>query len=410
MKASDSLRIHRPVAQAAVDALKAIFGEGYHADKVLERALKANRSFGARDRRFLAETVYELVRRWRWIWATLGAEPSIDDEALWRALGAWLMIGPANTKPDWREIRDLNPGTLRARARAADGIPAVRESLPDWLYGAGLTEIGNPAWDGWLARLNRQAPVILRANRLRTDRGKLADALEAEGIATVPADPAPDALRLVDRKNVFVTEAFKKGWFEVQDGASQCVGPLLDPQPGERVIDACAGAGGKSLHLAALMRNKGKILSLDIHPRKLEELRKRASRAGADIIETRAIESSKTVKRMESAADRLLLDVPCSGLGVLRRNPDTKWKLAPDELDRLRQLQAHLLDSYSRMLKPGGRLVYATCSILPSENERQVEAFLSRAAGAYRLLEQRTFPPGENDFDGFFAAALEKSR
>jgi 16S rRNA (cytosine967-C5)-methyltransferase len=184
---------------------------------------------------------------------------------------------------------------------------------------------------------------------------------------------------------------------------------MLDPKPGERVIDACAGAGGKSLHLAALMKNKGKILSLDIHERKLEELRKRASRAGADIIETRTIDSSKVIKRLEETADRLLLDVPCSGLGVLRRNPDSKWKLSDEEIEKLRALQSQILESYSKMVKPGGRMVYATCSILPSENERQVEEFLKNAGGTFELLEERKFAPGKDGFDGFYAASLQKN-
>lgn len=392
-----------------------IFGEGRHADKVIERALKANRSFGARDRRLLAETVYDVVRNWRWIWSALDREPSVEPQALWQALGAWLILRTETSTapttpslPDWREFKDLDASTLRARARKLAARPEVRESVPDWLYKRGAEEIGNDTWDRWLSELNRPAPVILRANRLRTDRATLARILKSEGIETALADPAPDGLRLLERKNVFTTAAFKSGLFEVQDGASQHVATLLDPQPGERVIDACAGAGGKSLHIAALMKNKGKILALDVHPRKLEELRKRAARAGADIIESRAIESAKTIKRLEGTADRLLLDVPCSGLGVLRRNPDTKWKLTPDELHNLTELQAQILESYPRMLKAGGRLVYATCSILPSENRAQVDAFLKRNEGKYELIEDRTFAPGEYGFDGFYAAALRK--
>jgi 16S rRNA (cytosine967-C5)-methyltransferase len=213
-------------------------------------------------------------------------------------------------------------------------------------------------------------------------------------------------LKLKERRNVFTTEAFKNGLFEVQDGASQQVAPLLDVHPGMRVIDACAGAGGKTLHLAALLGNKGKIIALDVHARKLEELRKRCSRAGVDVVETRLIESAKTIKRLEKSADRVLLDVPCSGLGVLRRNPDTKWKISPEEITHLKALQAEILATYSNMVIDGGRLVYATCSCLPSENERQVESFLAANPGKWRLVEERKFAPGENGYDGFYAAAL----
>ena len=148
--------------------------------------------------------------------------------------------------------------------------------------------------------------------------------------------------------------------------------PLLDAKPGERVIDACAGGGGKTLHLAALMKNKGKIIAMDITERKLQSLRERCSRNGVDIAETRVIESMKTIKRLEKSADRVLLDVPCTGLGVLRRNPDKKWKISPEEITRLNALQKEILENYSQMVKIGGRLVYATCSCLPSENEKQV--------------------------------------
>jgi 16S rRNA (cytosine967-C5)-methyltransferase len=173
-----------------------------------------------------------------------------------------------------------------------------------------------------------------------------------------------------------------------------------------RVVDACAGAGGKSLHLAALMRNQGTIISLDTEAWKLDELRRRAKRNGVQIIQTRPIESSKTIKRLHGTADRLLLDVPCSGLGTLRRNPDAKWKLTPEFLDNVRATQADILRSYSKILRPGGQLVYATCSILPSENEKQVERFLSENPN-FRLLEERKLTPAEHGFDGFYMARIE---
>jgi 16S rRNA (cytosine967-C5)-methyltransferase len=179
----------------------------------------------------------------------------------------------------------------------------------------------------------------------------------------------PSALRLKQRANLFGTDSYKAGLFEVQDAASQLIAPFLQPEPGMRVIDACAGGGGKALHLAAIMRNKGRILALDVHAWKLAELRKRASRAGVDIIEAREIEGSKTVKRLAQKAERVLLDVPCSGLGVLRRNPDAKWKLSDAEIDRLTALQAEILESYSRMVVPGGKA--RLCDVQhPAERER----------------------------------------
>jgi 16S rRNA (cytosine967-C5)-methyltransferase len=174
-----------------------------------------------------------------------------------------------------------------------------------------------------------------------------------------------------------------------------------------RVIDACAGGGGKTLHLAALTQNKGKIVAMDTEGWKLEELMKRAKRAGASNIETRVIDSAKVIKRLEGTADRLLLDVPCSGLGVIRRNPDAKWKLSLEFVEKVKTLQQKILTEYSTMVKPGGKMVYSTCSLLPSENEKQVEQFLEGNGKTFTLITSKTILPSQG-FDGFFMALLQR--
>jgi 16S rRNA (cytosine967-C5)-methyltransferase len=264
-------------------------------------------------------------------------------------------------------------------------------------------------WAATAKALNQQAPVVLRSNDIKIkDRKQLQEVLKTEGVETDFAAQTTNGLKLRVRKNIFSNISFQSGFFEVQDGASQMVAPLLDVSPGQRVVDACAGAGGKTLHLAALMKNRGQIIALDIYDTKLEELRRRANRAGVSIIETRLIESSKTIKRLHDSADRLLLDVPCSGLGVLRRNPDAKWKLTPQKMQTMREIQKDILERYSKILKPGGKMVYATCSCLPSENEEQVSQFLSTHP-EFKLLSQTSLPVGQNDYDGFFAACLERA-
>lgn len=409
------MKLHRPLFFQIMTALKQIFGlegeRGFHADKVIERLFQTNRKLGARDRRFIAEAVYDIVRWWRLLAFCADVDESTiqDDADLWRIVGAWLLISKREA-PDWPEFAALDRKKILSKRESANALPAVRESVPDWLYALGLKELGESKWHEVLAQSNHQAPVVLRANRLKIVREELQRELSREGIETVYAPGTTDGLILKERKNVFTTESFKKGYFEVQDGASQQAAVKLDPQPGERVIDACAGAGGKSLHIAALMGNKGKVIALDVHANKLAELRKRASRAGADIIETRLIESTKVIKRLEKSADRVLLDVPCTGLGVLRRNPDTKWKLTPEEVKRLHSTQKEILSSYARMLKPGGRLVYATCSILPSENSKQVELFLAEHSDEWSLVEQIQHWPDENGYDGFYIAVLERRK
>src|SRR5690606_16783159 len=218
----------------------------------------------------------------------------------------------------------------------------------------------------------------------------------------------PDALVLRERKNVFITKAFKDGLFEVQDGSSQQVARFMKIAPGLRIIDACAGAGGKTLHMASLMKNKGKISAMDVEEYKLQEMKKRLRRAGVDIVETKLIDSKKVIKRLETTADRVVLDVPCSGLGVLRRNPDTKWKMTEERLEELRQIQQGILSDYSKMVKKGGYLIYATCSLLPSENRDQIDAFLKENESDWEFEEDRKIFPHKDRFDGFYMARMKR--
>jgi len=257
--------------------------------------------------------------------------------------------------------------------------------------------------------LNEEAKVVLRVNTLKISRKELQKQLDAEEIATDAPPQFPDALLLAERQNIFTRQQFKDGLFEVQDAGSQLIAPFLKVEPGMRVIDACAGGGGKTLHLAALMQNKGRIIAMDTEGWKLDELKKRARRAGAGNIEPRVIESSKTIKRLENSADRLLLDVPCSGLGVIKRNPDAKWKLSLDFIERVKELQQHILENYTTMVKPGGLVVYSTCSLLPSENEKQVQAFLESKKDSFELLDQKWILPSEG-YDGFYIALIKRVR
>jgi len=215
-------------------------------------------------------------------------------------------------------------------------------------------------------------------------------------------------LLLKKRLNVSGLDSFKAGHFEIQDAGSQLIAPYLDVRPGMSVIDACAGAGGKSLHLAALLGNTGSILSMDIEHHKLQELERRAARNGVTNLTTMHISSNKIIETLSETTDRLLLDVPCSGLGVLRRNPDSKWKLKPEFLDKIRKVQAQILENYSTMVKKGGKMVYATCSILPSESEEQVRAFTKRHKADWQFVSEHRTSPARDGFDGFYMALLER--
>ncbi|CAN5297601.1 class I SAM-dependent methyltransferase [soil metagenome] len=396
------MKLFHNLSEAVVESLNEIFVGNRYADKVIEKVLKQNPKWGARDRRFIAETTYDIVR-WHRLFVYL---MDCNGHDFWRLLQAWCIWNKVTT-PDWEEFPPVDKGKFFERYDKIKSITKIRESIPDWMDDLGRKELGKN-WDKEIQSLNEQARVVLRVNTLKVKRKDLQDQLKEEQIlAEAPAE-FPDALILEERQNIFTRQQFKDGLFEVQDAGSQLIAPFLQVSPGQRVIDACAGAGGKTLHLASLLNNKGRIIAMDTEAFKLEELKKRARRAGAsDTIETRAIDSSKVIKRLENSADRLLLDVPCSGLGVLRRNPDSKWKTTPEFIEKIKVIQQTILKDYSSMLKVGGLMVYSTCSILPSENEKQVEIFLKASEGKFELQEQKMLYPSAG-FDGFFMARMKR--
>lgn len=403
------MKLHRNLVFATVDSLHQIFNEKKQADKVLRNTLKRDKRWGARDRSFIAETTYDIVR-WKRLYAEIAeVKEPFDRPNLFRLFTVWAILNGIKL-PDWPQFEGTPTRRIKGRFDELSKTRKIRESIPDWLDELGEKELGKQ-WDKEIHALNSLADVILRVNTLKTNIKEVQQALSDENIETETLKGYPSALRLKERANVFGTKAFKDGWFEVQDASSQKVAQMLDPKPGMRVVDACAGAGGKSLHLAALMENKGQVVALDIYDNKLTELKRRARRNGAHNIETRLIDSTKVIKKLINKADVVLIDAPCSGLGVLRRNPDTKWKSSPEFLESVQKTQREILESYSRMVKPGGKLLYATCSILPSENENQVAWFLASEAGKdFTLQKEEKISPAQSGFDGFYIALLQKKK
>lgn len=405
------MRLHRNLVEAVISCLSQTFVENRYADRVIEKVLQSNPKWGARDRGFIAENTYEIVRWWRWLFFIAGEEfdenPSaLTTERLWKIFGAWQVS--LNTElPDWQEFKDIYPKKIFERIEESKKVRKIFQSVPDWIDRVGEEELGTQ-WDKEIHAMNKPAPVIFRVNTLKISLQKLKNLLLKDEIETTEIKEVPSALVLLKRVNIFSSRHFKSGLFEIQDAASQLVAPMLDVQPAMRVIDACAGAGGKTLHLAALLENKGKIIAMDVEEWKLDELQKRAKRAEVQNIETKVIDSSKVIKRLEESADRLLLDVPCSGLGVLRRNPDAKWKMKADFVKNIKVTQREILSSYPQMLKKGGKMVYATCSILPSESEEQVKWFLESQKGAFELVEEKRISPAKTGFDGFYMACLRR--
>lgn len=306
-----------------------------------------------------------------------------------------------------RGLQDCDDFSIKdacARMEEADKIPNLKYGCPVWLDEFGKKELGE-RWETEKPSFAKEPRRFIRANTLKTTREELRNMLAAEKVKTREC-ALPDALEVLDSSAIFKTETFKKGLFEQQDIGSQEIPLFLDPRPGNKVIDACAGAGGKTLYLSALMKGKGSIIAMDDKDWKLNELKLRARKAGAHNIEPRLIDTTKVIKRQHGKADCVLLDVPCSGSGVLKRNPESKWTDSTDSIRELIEVQADILSRYSKMTKVGGTLVYSTCSIFPCEDHNQIATFLEHNPD-FELVAEKTVYPSQGG-DGFYMAKLKR--
>ena len=391
-----AMKLHRVLAEGCEEFLAEVFEGGSVLDRVVAAGFKKHAKWGKRDRHFVADSVWETVR-WRRALAFIAGsdEPRAMLTALWAGQGMEI--------PEWWTWNGEPVAEMEGRRAALREQPrAVRESIPDWLDLRGASELGE-RWDVELTALNQRAPVFLRANRLMSSREEVLAVLEGEGVPAKAVEGFPDAIEL---EGLLPKRLLQDGRFEIQDAGSQAVVPLLGISPGMRVIDACAGAGGKTLQMATELGGEGELLALDTSARKIGELVRRAKLAGVKKLLTDTW-AGETLRRRSGWADRVLIDSPCSGLGTLRRQPDLKWRLTETQLEKTRRLQRKLLDHYHELLREGGEWVYATCSILPSENRGQIDAFLERDP-RWELADEVRISPAESGWDGFYAARLRR--
>ena len=400
------MRLHKNLVLAVIKILDGVFNQDFYADKTIEKVLKLDKRWGSRDRAFIAETSYEIVR-WKRLYLEIAdVKKPFQYKNLWRVFSVWAVLKGINL-PNWTEFQETPKRRIKGKFDELSKIRKFRESVPDWIDKLACEEIGEKKWEKEISELNKMAELVIRTNTLKTNSSELQKILLNEEISTEIISGYPDALRLKKRVNLFKKESFQKGLYEVQDASSQLVAPFLKIEPGMKICDICAGAGGKTLHLSALSKNKGQILAMDIYKHKLIQLKKRAKRNSAFNIETKLIENNKSIKRLKGKIDRLLIDAPCSGLGVLKRNPDSKWKLQPDFLNKIKDTQSKILKQYSKLIKENGKIVYATCSILPSESEHQINNFLKSEEGQdFKLEEEKKISPLASGFDGFYMARL----
>ncbi len=395
------------------------------ADAVVSRYFRDHRNLGPRERATLAETVYTVLRH-KLLYDHFAPSGSGPKERRMAILG---FAGP----------RDFLKGALNDNekrwldqcdaVRPEDLLERHRHNLPEWLVKPLKEQLGDEFW-ALVDSMNRPAPLDLRVNALNAKREDVAKELRQAGIAAEPTPYSPWGLRLADKPALTKLDAFTRGAIEVQDEGSQLLSALLDPKRGEMVVDFCAGAGGKTLALGAAMRNTGRLYAFDVSAHRLEALKPRLARSGLSNVHPAAIahERDERIKRLAGKIDRVLVDAPCSGLGTLRRNPDLKWRQSPKAVEELQAKQAAILRSAARLLKPGGRLVYATCSLLREENEAIAQAFTDEdksfrvLPAAEALAPLKLQDPGilcagdylrlwphRHQTDGFFAAAWVKA-
>lgn len=434
------------VRALVLEAYARIRDEGKVADRTLDALLRREARLYALERRAVADAVYGMLRleaRLEVILAealgpTFAAlSPAARHALLYQAHRVLAgRVPPAKALAEGGLSQGLLPGLLAcantapgaAAAAGPAGALAVETALPAWLAERFVADLGADAASALARAMNERAPLTLRANRVKTTREALLARLAEEGVVAKPTPYAPDGLAVETRQNLFRLRSFQDGLFEIQDEGSQLLALLLDPHPGWVVVDACAGAGGKTLALAGPMKNRGRIVALDTDERRLGELPKRAKRAGVHNWESHLVPAegvpAELAAKLAGKADAVLVDAPCSGTGVLRRNPDTRFRLKPDDVERFSSLQKELLARYAALAKPGGRLVYATCSVLHAEDEDVVEAVLGEhpelellppattlgeelagKLGAERYLR---LLPHRHGTDGFFAALLRR--
>lgn len=399
------MKLHANLLAAVNLGLTYILLNGKQADTVVEELLVSNKKWGKRDRNFIAENIYNVIRYKR-LYEYCAETDEYDENYIAKLVLTKLILEKADPSVDLLTAAQIDEDKVKLHAVEAAGIRKIAESIPDWLDELGEQELGSQ-WGTELHALNQQATLSLRVNTIRNSVAQLKTLLNAEGIEYTEVPYAPNAIVLAKRKSLKNLPAYKEGMFEIQDVSSQLVAPMLQLKQGLTVVDACAGAGGKTLHMAQIMNNNGTLIAMDVSEHKLTELQVRAKRAGVSILNT-YLAGENTVTSLHEKADRLLLDVPCSGTGVLRRKPDAKWKLSPEFMDEVKAQQRELLDNYSTIVKPGGLMIYSTCSIFPSENEGQIAAFIERQQGRFKLVEDKKVSPAESGFDGFYIALLKR--
>jgi len=400
------LKLHKNIAEGILQGIESVLKNEKALRTTLSQLLKQNRKWGSRDRRFLGEGVLEIVR-WKRLYEWMGQLDPKSENYYWNLIGVWI-ISKNRELPDWNVFSEIK--NLKLQSEDANLPLAVKESIPDWLNELGLSTFSKEEWKKEILSLNGSAPLFLRVNTLKTTSKKLQVVLKKEhNITAHSISDIANALMIEVHQKLDHLDIFKKGLFEIQDINSQRVSLFASPKPGDLVIDVCAGAGGKTLHMAALMENQGEIIAVDPYVKKLEQLEKRAQRNGVKIVHTFKDQTNFKVANFKNRANLVLIDAPCSGLGVLRRNPAAKWHMNPTKINKLVPIQQQILQENAELVAAEGSLVYATCTLFPAENQEQIQAFLKSKEGSDFILEREiSLLSYQTEGDGFYMAKMIK--
>jgi 16S rRNA (cytosine967-C5)-methyltransferase len=431
----------------ASELLQLVRSSGKPADSVIDTFFRSHKYLGSHDRRFIAEATYGTLRHLRkcesLLKKALGDQADVmipDDGFLLLVVTYLVAIEPRAPIA----IADLEPAVKSAKLKPqlgsllqslasqqatlpVDPVERIGEeySYPDWMVQRLLEQYGEPETVLLCQSLNGQAPLSLRVNSLKSTVEDCQEALKREGVDTERTKRSPFGLVVPKRINIFQLQAFRDGLFEVQDEGSQLLPYLLDPKPTAKVLDACAGAGGKTLELSALMKNRGEIVAADVHSYRLEQLRKRTQRAGVSNVRIRQVQDVTDLgDQYADYFDVVLIDAPCSGIGTLRRNPGMKWVVTEETVREVSEKQLHILEACVPFVKTGGKIAYATCTLFREENEMVVETFLRSHAefalddppldrtkfdfSPYSVGKYIKFSPYRDGTDGFFIAVMKK--
>ncbi len=419
--------------QATIELLDEIAEHSYPADRVMASYFKQRRYIGSKDKAVISEYFYTVLRN-RLSFSYLIEQANLEPNS--RRFAAVLLISLGLRISDYFNGSGHGPVPLSesdqqslAKVSMADLEQAplhVQLNVPAWITPKLQAALGDD-FEQEMRASNQQATTDIRVNTLNSTRKQVLHFLSKAKLSAEPTELSPWGLRFNRRVALFGLDAFKQGWFDIQDEGSQLLALITGVEAGQKVVDFCAGAGGKTLAMAAMMQNKGTIYACDVHSKRLEQLSIRAKRAGVHNLRTHVLSSEhdKWVKKHKGMADVVLLDAPCSGTGTWRRSPDSRWNLSDQDLENLTRLQASILQSAMRLVKPGGRVLYATCSLLREENEQVVEEFLNKnndfseipdyfsgfdfdaSHVSINAGQMRTYP-AKTGTDGFYVAALQK--